>query len=272
MSNAIYKAITDAMADITPIAKEKRNKEQGFSYRGIDDVMNELSPILSKHKIFIYPEVVDKQRQERQTKSGSTLLYSILTIKYHFATDDGSEVCTTVVGEGMDSGDKASNKAMAVAFKYACLQMFCIPTDDIDDPDKTTPPPSTQKQKDLDRAEKTVKNELDRHADEMLDDIKHNLPKNKQPVNKQAIINEMGAILKKKDPDGLNYFSDKELDMERDIAKAAVNTGVLQKQLERLKLVLEKREKEWKPIPFEDDIPEGMEVGKPANNGEMDIF
>jgi hypothetical protein len=263
MSNAIYKAITDAMADITPIAKEKRNKEQGFQYRGIDDVMNELSPILSKHKIFIYPEVVEKQRQERQTKSGSTLLYSILTIKYHFATDDGSEVCTTVVGEGMDSGDKASNKAMAVAFKYACLQMFCIPTDDIDDPDKTTPPPSTQKQKDLDRAEKTVKNELDRHTDEMLDELSG---------NKQAILNEMGTILKKKDLDSVNYFSDKELDIERDIAKAAVNTGVLQKQLERLKLVLEKREKEWKPIPFEDDIPEGMEVGKPANNGEIDIL
>jgi predicted component of type VI protein secretion system len=249
MSNAIYKAITDAMADISPIAKEKRNKEQGFQYRGIDDVMNELSPILSKHKIFIYPEVVEKQRQERQTKSGSTLLYSILTIKYHFATDDGSEVCTTVVGEGMDSGDKASNKAMAVAFKYACLQMFCIPTDDMKDPDVETPPPSTQKQ-----------------------ETPENPKSNREPVNKQAILDEMGAILKKKDPDGVNYFSDKELDMERDIAKAAVNTGVLQKQLERLKLVLEKREKEWKPIPFEDDIPEGMEVGKPANNGEMDIF
>jgi uncharacterized protein YejL (UPF0352 family) len=262
MSNAIYKAITDAMADISPIAKGKENKEQKFKYRGIDDVMNELSPILSKHKIFIYPEVIEKQRQERQTKTGGTLLYSILTIKYHFATDDGSEVCTTVVGEGMDSGDKASNKAMAVAFKYACLQMFCIPTNDITDPDETTPPPSTQKQN---TPEKTKSNY-------------------QEPVNEQAIIDEMVAILKKKNPDGVNYFSDKEFEMEKRIAQAAVNIDVLQKQLERLKLVLEKREKEYKPIPFEDDIPEGVANSdqsgffrhrnddKPANSGEMDIF
>ena len=140
MDAKIYQAIANAMKEISPIAKGKKNKEQGFAYRGVDDVMNELNPILAKYNIFIYPEVIGSQRDERQTKSGGTLLYSILTIKYHFATDDGSEVCTTVVGEGMDSGDKASNKAMAVAFKYACLQMFCIPTSDIKDPDEETPP------------------------------------------------------------------------------------------------------------------------------------
>jgi hypothetical protein len=255
MGNAIYKAITDAMADISPIAKGKRNKEQGFQYRGVDDIMNELSPILSKHKIFIYPEVIDKQRQERQTKSGSTLLYSILTIKYHFATDDGSEVYTTVVGEGMDSGDKASNKAMAVAFKYACLQMFCIPTEDIDDPDGTHPPPSAGKQP-----------------------ANENLKNNSQTLDeKVGILAEMRSIFRKKDPDGVYYLTDKEFGIEQQIAKAAVSTDVLRKQLERLKLVLEKREKEYKPIPFEgapkpfeDDVPEG--TGKPANSGGIETF
>ena len=40
-----------------------------------------------------------------------------------------------VIGEGMDSGDKATNKAMAIAYKYACFQTFCIPTEEMKDPD-----------------------------------------------------------------------------------------------------------------------------------------
>ena len=35
----------------------------------------------------------------------------------------------------MDSGDKATNKAMSIAFKYACFQTFCIPTEEMVDPD-----------------------------------------------------------------------------------------------------------------------------------------
>jgi hypothetical protein len=68
-------------------------------------------------------------------------MYSILTVKHHFVTTDGSEVVSTTIGEGMDSGDKASNKAMSIAFKYACFEVFCIPTEEMtkDDPDLNTP-------------------------------------------------------------------------------------------------------------------------------------
>jgi len=142
MSNGIYKAIANAISEITPIAKNKRNEQQKFYYRGIDDVMNELSPILAKHRIFIYPEVINKEREERASKSGGNIISSILTVKYHFATDDGSEIIATVIGEGMDSGDKSCNKAISAAYKYACLQVFCIPTDDMEEEDKTTPPQS----------------------------------------------------------------------------------------------------------------------------------
>ena len=106
-------------------------------FRGIDQVMNTMKPLLAKHGVFVVPEVMDRQREERTTKSGSNLIYSILTVRYHFCASDGSEVVATTVGEGMDSADKASNKAMAIAFKYACFQVFCIPTEEIakDDPD-----------------------------------------------------------------------------------------------------------------------------------------
>jgi hypothetical protein len=67
------------------------------------------------------------------------LIYSICTIKYTFYAEDGSSVSATVIGEGMDSGDKATNKAMSIAFKYACFQVFCIPTEEMKDPDADTP-------------------------------------------------------------------------------------------------------------------------------------
>ena len=133
----IYEAIPAIMDEIGHIGKDRQNQQQGFMFRGIDQVMNTMKPLLAKHGVFVVPEVIDRQREERTTKSGSNLIYSILTVRYHFCASDGSEVVATTVGEGMDSADKASNKAMAIAFKYACFQVFCIPTEEIakDDPD-----------------------------------------------------------------------------------------------------------------------------------------
>lgn len=131
----IYKAINGVMQDVGAITKEKLNKQQGFKFRGIDDVMNALYPAMVKHKLFVVPEILEQIREERQTKSGGNLIYSICKIKYTFFAEDGSNVSAIVIGEGMDSGDKATNKAMSIAFKYACFQTFCIPTEEIEDPD-----------------------------------------------------------------------------------------------------------------------------------------
>lgn len=147
----INTAINGVMAEIGVIGKDKRNQQQNFNYRGIDDVMNTLQPALVKHKVCVVPEVLEQVREERTTAKGGLLLYSILKVKFTFYADDGSSISATVIGEGMDSGDKASNKAMSVAFKYACFQVFCIPTEELIDPDaethnvspKPTKPPKT---------------------------------------------------------------------------------------------------------------------------------
>lgn len=141
----IYAAICGVMEDVGAVGKGDYNKQQGFKYRGIDAVMNALNPAMIKHKIFCTPEVLEQTREERETRNGGNLIYSVCRMRYRFYTTDGSFVEAIVVGEGMDSGDKATNKAMAVAFKYACFQTFCIPTENLmDDPDKETPPPSTK--------------------------------------------------------------------------------------------------------------------------------
>ena len=233
MSNGIYKAITETMAEIQPIAKGKRNEQQGFKYRGIDDVMNELNPILVKHKIFIIPEVISMERSIRETNKGETLNYSILTIKYFFVHEDGSEVFVTVVGEGMDSGDKASNKAMAVALKYACLQMFCIPTEDMPDPDNITPLPNKPLE---------PKNE-------------QNSPQTGAPDTQKAILlEELGQIMNKTNPDNKTYFTESEKKNEWIIFKNAPSINTINLQIGRLKKELATREDKYlNAIPFGND-------------------
>ncbi len=137
----IYEAISQCMEEIGAVGKNAVNKQQGFKYRGIDAVMNAINPALVKNHVFIVPEVLEQQRQERVTNKGGTLIYSICKIKYTFYAEDGSSIEAITVGEGMDSGDKATNKAMAIAFKYACFQVFCIPTEEMKDPDGETPDP-----------------------------------------------------------------------------------------------------------------------------------
>lgn len=131
----IFESIAAIMAEITPVAKDQKNLQQNFMYRGVDGVMNALSPLLAKHKVFIVPEIMNSTREDRVSNKGNNLIYSILTIRYTFYAEDGSSVRAIIIGEGMDSGDKATNKAMAIGYKYACFQVFCIPTEEMPDPD-----------------------------------------------------------------------------------------------------------------------------------------
>lgn len=138
----IYESIAAIIADCPTIGKEKKNQQQGFLYRGVDDVMNVFQPLFAKYQVFVVPEVLESHREDRQTARGGNLIYTVLKIRYTFYAADGTSVSAVVQGEGMDSADKSSNKAMSVAFKYACFQVFCIPTEEMKDPDADTPPPS----------------------------------------------------------------------------------------------------------------------------------
>ena len=132
----IYQAIPKCMEEIGAVGKDAVNKTQGFKYRGIDAVMNAINPALVKNHVFVVPEIVEQSREERRTAKGGVLIYSICKIRFTFYAEDGSSVTATTIGEGMDSGDKATNKAMSIAFKYACFQVFCIPTEEMADPDE----------------------------------------------------------------------------------------------------------------------------------------
>ncbi len=135
----VFKAIEGVMADLSKIGigKDKTNQQQGFKYRGVDDVMNELSALLPKHGLLILPRVIEYSCVERVSASNKPLFYTILKVEYDFVSSEDASKHTVgpMIGEAMDSGDKSANKAMAIAYKYVCFQAFCIPTEAVKDPD-----------------------------------------------------------------------------------------------------------------------------------------
>ena len=154
----IYESITKIMEEVPAIGKNQINAQQKFKFRGIDDVMNALQPLLAKNKVFIVPEILEQTREERTPSKGGNLIYSICKIRYKFYAEDGSSIEAVTIGEGMDSGDKATNKAMAIAMKYALFQVFCIPTEEMKGSDGETPDESRKKEK---QEEKIMEEELD---------------------------------------------------------------------------------------------------------------
>lgn len=135
----IYSKIANILKETKAISKTEKNQQQGFKFRGIDNVMNDLHDIFSKNEVFILQEVQSFSTENRITKNGGTNTFTRATIKFKYTTTDGSFVETTNVGEAMDSGDKGMNKAMSIALKYSLLQMFLIPTEEQKDPDAETP-------------------------------------------------------------------------------------------------------------------------------------
>lgn len=142
---AVFQAISEVAAALARegITKERRNQQQGFFFRGIDDVYHALSPLLAKHHLVILPHVEERIETVREAKSGGSLYSVVLRVRYMlYCATDGSSTSTLVWGEAMDSGDKATNKALSAAYKYMAFQVFCIPVDGQDDADAETPPPS----------------------------------------------------------------------------------------------------------------------------------
>lgn len=133
----VYQGIHQVMAAFSEkgIAKDSKNESQGFKFRGIDAVLNRLSQHLVEANLVIIPQVLSRDVSERTNSRGNALFYVTLNVAYTIKSAiDGSEAVVVTVGEAMDSGDKATNKALSIAYKYMAFQLFAIPIDE--DPDR----------------------------------------------------------------------------------------------------------------------------------------
>jgi hypothetical protein len=138
----IYKAINAVQTELSTIGitKDRTNSQgSGYKFRGIDDVYNAIAPLLAKHGLCILPRVLTRECVERSSKAGAALFYVTVEVEFDFVSaEDGSKHTVKTFGEAMDSGDKATNKAMSAAYKYAAFQAFSIPTESDNDADAFT--------------------------------------------------------------------------------------------------------------------------------------
>lgn len=131
---SIHKAMVSIAKQICEqgIGKTRKNAQQGYNFRGVDEVMQAFAPILAANGVFVRPKFANRTMMERITKQGGVLFYVTVDGEFTFTHEDGSELTAgPFFGEAMDSGDKATNKAMAVAFKYAMFQTFCVPLEGV---------------------------------------------------------------------------------------------------------------------------------------------
>ena len=249
----IYKSIIDVMKKINAIGKDRKNETQHFQYRGIDDVMNELHGALTESGVFVVPEVLEENRSTGKSSNGRDLFYTRLKIKFTFYAADGSSVNAVVIGEAMDSGDKASNKALSIGLKYAMLQVFCIPTEDDKDPDAASPEPKAE----------TMKPEPKKPAPKKQP-VKFDFePKGGETTPEEK--REIGLLLTSKTADGNLVFTKEEVrsysEMRKDFTAAQVIAFI-------------KKELKMRMAPAE-DLPPSVEALKDAVDGEVvqgDIF
>lgn len=144
----IYNKLGEVIKEVTAIDKTRKNEQQGFMFRGIEDFMNELHNSFAKHGVIILPHEIDHIQEsfevEKTNQRGQLEKKLQFRTRVHMAfefvsTDDGSVVETDGWGEAADNGDKGYNKCKSIALKYVLMQMFLVPTKDIADPDKETP-------------------------------------------------------------------------------------------------------------------------------------
>lgn len=135
----IYQALHAVMGDVGAVRKGERNQAQNFNFRGIDAVTNAVSPALRKHGVIVVPTVNRVDYATVEVGKDRKLQASVrVDVTYTFyCAEDGSYVEASVAAESMDSGDKATAKAMSVAFRIALIQTLCLPTDE-PDPDHDT--------------------------------------------------------------------------------------------------------------------------------------
>lgn len=134
----VVQALSAAMDDIGAVRKDQINQHQRFNFRGVDAVVNAASPAFRRHGIVVAPTVLEKELHETKTAKGAVMANVYLTVRYDFYGPRGDSISATVASESFDSGDKATAKAMSVAFRTALLQTLALPTDEIDDPDHVT--------------------------------------------------------------------------------------------------------------------------------------
>lgn len=134
----IVQLLNDVAAQVGAVGKSGRNTQQGYSFRGVDAVVNAAFPALRKHGVLITPNLRSHHYSTVEVgKNRTPMAHVVVEVEYTFHGPAGDTIVCSAPGEAMDSGDKATPKAMSVAYRTALLQALTLPTDE-PDPDEDT--------------------------------------------------------------------------------------------------------------------------------------
>lgn len=140
----IHAKLAAALILMEGVGKDGWNPAQKFKFRGVDAIAAASKKVFEQLDIFVAPYMRFVPDVPQPLKANGDLNGHrvIIEATYRFYAPDGSYVEAQTIGEGVDSYDKATNKAMSAAFKYALMQVLCI-GDPEDDGDASGEPTST---------------------------------------------------------------------------------------------------------------------------------
>lgn len=133
---SVYQLMSLVMRDVKNVGKDGFNDHQKYKFRGVDGAIGALAQPLRDHGVFMTPEVLDCESEVRGKMNAVRM-----RVAFHFYGPAGDRVTAITMGEASDTADKASNKAMSAALKYALIHTFMIPVDasSLDDGDRDHP-------------------------------------------------------------------------------------------------------------------------------------
>lgn len=147
----IYERMMMVEKELGVVAKNLEIKAtKTSSYRAVSerDVIDAVKPLEAKYRIYSYPYsrvIIKDERLENKRDYGGTEVVVTSTFMrtetvYRFVNVDvpTEYVDITTYGDGIDTGDKATGKAMTYADKYALMKAYKISTGD--DPDQEKSP------------------------------------------------------------------------------------------------------------------------------------
>lgn len=113
----------------------EKNLSVGFgsnSYKAVSEasVLNAIKPLLKKHKVILFPvkiEVKDMVDSFNTSKGESVRLMTQVKAQYKIVdVETGEFEILESIGNGVDTQDKASGKAMTYAYKALFQKTFCL--------------------------------------------------------------------------------------------------------------------------------------------------
>lgn len=133
-------AITNELGFVAKNLNVAVTKNSSYKATGEVDVLEAVKPLENKYGVYSYAinrEIIASDILTQTTQHGErTSLFLRMKVTYRFVnTDNPKDYIETIsFAEGIDSGDKASGKAMTYADKYALMKTYKISTGE--DPDQ----------------------------------------------------------------------------------------------------------------------------------------